>query len=115
MASRSTSRTSKNVLQFSKRIATFVSACWAVGRLLGMVLIALRPEAATAIVNYVAGLDDVMMVNLGFYAGNSVAEKGILGYFSARKARTDDDDENDSRKNTNKDEDEDDEDSEGNG
>ena len=27
-----------------------------------------------------------MMIALGFYCGNSVAEKGILGYFNAKQS-----------------------------
>ena len=33
-----------------------------------------------------------MMVAIGFYCGNSVAEKGILGYFKARNQNQTNDD-----------------------
>ncbi len=39
---------------------------------------------ADAAIQLQRGADDVMMVAVGFYCGNSVAEKGIIGYFKAR-------------------------------
>lgn len=48
-------------------------------------LIAFRPETADALTAFQQGSDDVMMVAIGFYCGNSVAEKGILGYFGAKR------------------------------
>lgn len=58
---------------------------WCAFRLLTMILIAFRPETAEALTTFQQGSDDVMMVAIGFYCGNSVAEKGILGYFKARQ------------------------------
>lgn len=74
----------KQYVQFSKRITVAVTAMWCAFRLLTMVLIAFRPETAEALTTFQQGSDDVMMVAIGFYCGNSVAEKGILGYFKAK-------------------------------
>lgn len=74
----------KQYVQFSKRITVAVTAMWCVFRLLTMVLIAFRPETAEALTTFQQGSDDVMMVAIGFYCGNSVAEKGILGYFKTK-------------------------------
>lgn len=74
----------KQYVQFSKRITVAVTAMWCVFRLLTMVLIAFRPETAEALTTFQQGSDDVMMVAIGFYCGNSVAEKGILGYFKSK-------------------------------
>ncbi len=74
----------KQYVQFSKRITVAVTVMWCAFRLLTMVLIAFRPETAEALTTFQKGSDDVMMVAIGFYCGNSVAEKGILGYFKAK-------------------------------
>lgn len=74
----------KQYVQFSKRITVAVTAMWCVFRLLTMVLIAFRPETAEALTTFQQGSDDVIMVAIGFYCGNSVAEKGILGYFKTK-------------------------------
>ncbi len=73
-------------VQFSKRLTTAVAVAWFIFRALSIVAIAYMPSAADAIVNLQKGADDTMMVAIGFYCGNSVAEKGILKYFSARGA-----------------------------
>lgn len=81
----------KQYVQFSKRITIAVTVMWGAFRLLTMLLIALRPETAEALSTFQNGADDVMMVGIGFYCGNSVAEKGIIGYFGARKRSLDGD------------------------
>jgi hypothetical protein len=83
----------KPYIQFSKRVTVAVTVMWAAFRLITLLLIALRPETAEALTAFQQGVDDVMMVAIGFYCGNSVAEKGILGYFKARQRnQTEDDD-----------------------
>lgn len=77
---------SRQYVQFSKRITIAVCAAWCAFRLITLVLIAFRTEAAGALTEFQRGADDVMMVAIGFYCGNSVAEKGILGYFGREKA-----------------------------
>lgn len=85
--------TRKQYVQFSKRITIAVTVMWAAFRTMTLALIAFRPETAEALTAFQQGVDDVMMVAIGFYCGNSVAEKGILGYFKARKQnQTEDDD-----------------------
>jgi hypothetical protein len=82
----------KQYVQFSKRITVAVTIMWCAFRMLTIVLIAFRPETATALTAFQQGADDVMMVAIGFYCGNSVAEKGILGYFKARNQNQTSDD-----------------------
>lgn len=74
----------KQYVQFSKRITIAVTIMWAAFRLITLALIAFRPDTAEALTTFQQGADDVMMVGIGFYCGNSVAEKGILGYFGAK-------------------------------
>lgn len=71
-------------VQYSKRITSLVAISWICFRVLTIVLIALRTEVAEFAIKLQQGADDVMMVAVGFYCGNSVAEKGIVGYFRAR-------------------------------
>ena len=76
----------KQYVQFSKRITVTVSVMWCAFRVFTLILIAFRPEIAEAMTAFQKGADDVMMIALGFYCGNSVAEKGILGYFNAKQS-----------------------------
>lgn len=75
-------------IQYSKRITTMIAIAWICFRVLTICLIAYRPEIAEATIKLQKGADDVMVAAAGFYCGNSVMEKGILGYFGARKAET---------------------------
>lgn len=71
-------------VQFSKRIAVAILIIWAVYRLTALILVAVNAGLSAAISAMQAGVDDVMMVSIGFYTGNSVIEKGIVGYFSRK-------------------------------
>ena len=75
-------------VQFSKRIAIAILVFWAVYRLTALILVAFNSALASALNSMQSGVDDVMMVSIGFYTGNSVIEKGIVGYFG-RKVTTD--------------------------
>ena len=76
-------------LQFSKRVSTTVTVFWIVFRLVEILAAIWRPTIAEALVKLVAGVDSVMMVNLGFYCGNSVAEKAILAWMDSRSEQGD--------------------------
>lgn len=84
-------RLAATYVQFSKRIATAIAVFWCVYRILNIVIIFFRPELSTALCQMLSGVDDVMMVSIGFYTGNSVVEKGITGYFGAKSAAADSD------------------------
>lgn len=71
-------------VQYSKRLATLVSIAWIAFRLLTIAAAVYRPEITGALIDLQKGVDDVMIVSIGFYSGNSVAEKGILNYFKHR-------------------------------
>lgn len=79
--------TRKEYVQFSKKITIAATVLWGCFRLLTLILIAFRPDTAEALTTFQRGADDVMMVAIGFYCGNSVAEKGILGYFNSKQSR----------------------------
>jgi hypothetical protein len=72
-------------VQYSKRLATTVTVFWCIFRVACLALLAFRPSLIDGMKNVIQGVDDVMMANIAFYCGNSVAEKGIIGYFGARR------------------------------
>ena len=74
-------------VQFSKRIAVAVLVFWCIYRMAALLLIWFKPELAASIHTMQTGVDDVMMVSIGFYTGNSVIEKGIIGYFGSKGAK----------------------------
>lgn len=78
-------------LQYSKKLSTAVTLFWIIFRLAELVAAVMEPAIAEALVKLVQGVDTVMMVNLGFYSGNSVAEKAILAWMN--KGRDDDEEE----------------------
>ena len=79
----------KLALQFSKRMSICVTIFWILYRLAEIVAAIVEPAIAEALVQLVAGVDGVMMVNLGFYCGNSVAEKAILAWMDSRMPQGD--------------------------
>ena len=74
-------------LQFSKRMSITVTIFWIVFRLTEILAAIWQPVIADALVKLVSGVDGVMMVNLGFYCGNSVAEKAILAWMDSRSVQ----------------------------
>lgn len=72
--------------QYSKKLSTAITVIWCLLRFAIMVTSIIRPEIADSMVELVAGADSVMMVNLGFYSGNSVAEKAILAWMKKGSA-----------------------------
>ena len=76
-------------LQYSKKLSTAVTLFWIIYRLAELVAAVIEPAIADALVQLVAGVDTVMMVNLGFYSGNSVAEKAILAWMDRGKIEKD--------------------------
>lgn len=80
-------------LQYSKKLSAAVTIFWIVYRLAELVAAVLEPSIANALVQLVAGVDTVMMVNLGFYSGNSVAEKAILAWMNKSKDEEGEDEE----------------------
>ena len=82
----------KKFIQYSKRMASAVTIFWMVYRIANFVVVLLRPESSAALVDLSTGIDTIMIVNVGFYTGNSISEKAIIG-FSQRKSLYGNDDE----------------------
>lgn len=81
-------------IQYSKRMCWRVCVFWMAYRLVTMALVAFRVEAGAALVDLVAGVDAVMMVNMGVYTGNSSVEKVALLLAKRRDDDSEDEDNN---------------------
>ena len=64
-------------LQYSKWLSRFICWVWAIYRFTVIILAALVPQAAEALVATIPGLDTIMLVNEGTYLVNSLGEKYI--------------------------------------
>ena len=84
----------KPYIQYSKRMAWRVTVFWMAYRLMTAIVVAIRPDAQNALVDLVAGVDAVMMVNMGTYTGNSGVEKIAIA-LAKRRGEDDEDEEND--------------------
>lgn len=64
-------------LQFSKWLSRTITWYWMFYRTLIAALSAFQPSAASALVSTTAGVDTIMMINVGTYLVNSLGEKYI--------------------------------------
>lgn len=83
----------KPYVQFSKKLITAVMIFWGVIRLWSVIAIWLNPDSGTTMARIVQGVDDIAMVNVLAYTGNSVSEKIALGYFQMRSGSSQEDSE----------------------
>lgn len=90
-----TSAEEKAYVQFSKKLITAVMIFWGVIRLWSVIALYLNPESGAVMAAIVRGVDDIAMVNVLAYTGNSVSEKIALGYFRMRAGEKVEDEETD--------------------
>ena len=81
-------------MQYSKKMCTRVTIFWMIYRIANFIIALLRPEIADALVDLSAGVDTIMIVNMGAYTGNSATEKIAIA-FGKRKSLYSSDDEED--------------------
>ena len=76
---------------------------WGIVRIASVVSVFLNPDSGVSMAAIVRGVDDIAMVNVLAYTGNSVSEKISLGYFKMRAAENskDDDEEEEKTENSN--------------
>lgn len=84
MATRKRTTKDKQYTQFSKRLITFTMIFWGVIRGFSVVAAWLNPDVGSTMATIVRGIDDIAMVNVLAYTGNSVSEKIALGYFEMK-------------------------------
>lgn len=80
-------------VQYSKRLATWVTVIWFVMSASVIAAAIIRPEIAQYMVSFAEGINGVEIMNMCLYTGNSVGEKGILGFFGSKKDKETADDE----------------------
>ena len=99
MATRAAQKVKDAFIQYSKKMCTRVTIFWMIYRILNFVVVLLRPETATALTELCAGIDTIMIVNMGAYTANSGTEKVAIA-FGKRKSlySSDDDDEEEEEK-----------------
>lgn len=71
-------RIAKAALQYSKWLSRFICWIWAIYRFSTLIVAALVPSAAEAVVSTVGTLDTIMIINEGTYLVNSLGEKYIF-------------------------------------
>ena len=71
-------RIAKAALQYSKWLSRFICWIWAIYRFSVLIVAALVPQSAEAIVSTIGTLDTIMIINEGTYLVNSLGEKYIF-------------------------------------
>lgn len=64
-------------LQYSKRLSKFICWAWTTYRFTVIILAAITPAVAEALVSTIPGIDTIMMINISCYLCNSLGEKII--------------------------------------
>lgn len=62
---------SPTFVQYSKKICTSVVIFWMAYRVINFLMILIRADVSGTLVDLVAGVDTVMICNMGFYVGKS--------------------------------------------
>lgn len=89
-------KTKNAFVQYSKRMCTWIAIFWMIYRLANFLVVLLRPEIATALVDLSTGVDTIMIVNISVYSGNSISEKAFIAFSNRKSMYSDrkDDEEN---------------------
>ena len=74
----------KLYVQYSKRITTAITIFWCAMRLFAVIAVYLNPSCGADMATIVRGIDDIEMVVVLSYTGNSVSEKVAVGYFESK-------------------------------
>ena len=64
-------------LQYSKWLSRFICWVWAIYRFTVVIVSAIVPATAEALVSTIAGMDTIMMANVSTYMINSLGEKWL--------------------------------------
>lgn len=82
-------------IQYSKKMASRVTVFWMIYRVANFIVVLLRPEVSKSLVDLTTGLDTVMIINVGFYTGNSISEKAVIAFGKRKSLYSSDDEEED--------------------
>lgn len=106
MASKLSAKAKEAFVQYSKKMCTRVTVFWMIYRVLNFIIVLIRPQAATALIDLCAGVDTIMIVNMGVYTANSGTEKVAIAFGKRSNLYSSDDekeDEDDEEEDTDKD------------
>jgi len=102
-------------MQYSKKMASRVTVFWMLYRIVNFIVVLIRPDVSKYLVDLSTGVDTVMIINVGFYTGNSISEKAVLGFGKRKSLYSSDDEDKSEDKSEDEDEDESEESCEDNG
>lgn len=88
-------KTKEKFMQYSKKMASRVTIFWMIYRIANFIVVLIRPEVSKSLVDLTTGLDTVMIINVGFYTGNSISEKAVIGFGKRKSLYSSDEDEKD--------------------
>ena len=93
-------RIKEAMAQYSKKMCTRVTIFWMLYRLANFIILLIRPEIASAMVDLCAGVDTIMIVNMSAYTMNSGTEKIAIAYAKRKSlySGTDEEDEKEEEK-----------------
>lgn len=72
-------------VQYSKKMCTRITIFWMAYRIINFIVILLRPDVSTALVDLCAGVDTAEICNMGFYIGKSGFEN-VAKILAGRKS-----------------------------
>ena len=96
MATKMAVKAKEAFIQYSKKMCTRVTIFWMIYRVLNFIVVLIRPESATALVDLCAGVDTVMIVNMGAYTANSGTEKVAIAFGKHKSLYSTDNEDSDS-------------------
>jgi hypothetical protein len=84
-------------VQYSKRITAWLTVFWCIARIFSLIAVYINPSCGPNIATIIRGLDDIEMVVVLSYTGNSVSEKVAISYFKSKTGTWQDEQEDDSQ------------------
>ena len=88
-------------MQYSKKMCTRVTIFWMIYRIANFIVVLLRPEIASALVDLSTGVDTIMIVNMGAYTANSSTEKVAIAFGKRKSLYSSDEEEEESEETEN--------------
>ena len=85
MMTKMSMKAKEKFIQYSKKMCTSVVIFWMLYRIANFIVVLIRPQIATALVDLSAGVDTIMIVNMSTYLLNSSTEKVAIA-FGKRKS-----------------------------
>lgn len=81
-----TPKTAVPYVQYSKKITTTISLFWCLIRVFTVIAVFINPDCGPSMNAIIRGIDDIEMVIVISYTGNSISEKVATSYFAAKAA-----------------------------